>query len=81
MTEATPDPQIVSVPDAAHATLPDVSRRRFLRGAAIAGGGLVATGLAACAPPATDSLWTYAPASSVAPALRVPPPQRQPPRR
>lgn len=69
MTEATPDSQIVSVPDAAHATLPDVSRRRFLRGAAIAGGGLVAAGLAACAPTGANSLWTYAPASSVTPAL------------
>ncbi len=38
---------------------PALSRRGFLRSAALAGGGLVAVGLAACAPAATG--WTYGP--------------------
>jgi FtsP/CotA-like multicopper oxidase with cupredoxin domain len=38
-----------------------LSRRGFLRGAAIAGGGLVAAGIAACAPAGAPT-WTYAPA-------------------
>jgi FtsP/CotA-like multicopper oxidase with cupredoxin domain len=39
---------------------PSLSRRGFLRGAALAGGGLVAVGLAACAPVASAG-WTYGP--------------------
>jgi FtsP/CotA-like multicopper oxidase with cupredoxin domain len=39
----------------------DVSRRGFLRGAVIAGGGLMAAGLAACAPGSNVPTWTYAP--------------------
>jgi FtsP/CotA-like multicopper oxidase with cupredoxin domain len=52
---------------------PALSRRRFLRGAALAGGGLIAAGVAACAPAATAS-WTFGPngvpsaAPSTAPA-------------
>ncbi len=42
-----------------------LSRRGFLRGAAIAGGGLVAATLAACAPGGAPS-WTYGPGSSAA---------------
>ncbi len=38
---------------------PSLSRRGFLRGAALAGGGLVAAGLAACTPAASG--WTYGP--------------------
>ena len=38
-----------------------LSRRGFLRGAAIAGGGLVAATVAACAPGATPESWTYGP--------------------
>ena len=34
---------------------PSLSRRRFLRGAALAGGGLIAAGLAACAPAAAPA--------------------------
>lgn len=53
-----------------------VSRRGFLRGAAIAGGGLLATGVAACAP-GTTANWTFgpsasAPASAAAPSPSVP---------
>jgi FtsP/CotA-like multicopper oxidase with cupredoxin domain len=40
---------------------PSLSRRRFLRGAAIAGGGLIAAGLAACAPAAGAPGWTFGP--------------------
>ena len=36
-----------------------VSRRRFLRGAALTGGGLLAAGIAACAPSAAPASWTY----------------------
>ncbi len=42
-----------------------LSRRGFLRGAAIAGGGLVAGTLASCAPGGAPS-WTYGPGSSAA---------------
>ena len=38
-----------------------LSRRGFLRGAALTGGGLLAAGLAACAPTAAAPNWTYAP--------------------
>jgi FtsP/CotA-like multicopper oxidase with cupredoxin domain len=48
---------------------PSLSRRRFLRGAAIAGGGLIAAGLAACAPAAGAPGWTFGPGiPSTAPA-------------
>ena len=40
---------------------PSLSRRRFLRGAAIAGGGLIAAGIAACAPAAGAPGWTFGP--------------------
>ncbi|MEX1171116.1 MAG: multicopper oxidase domain-containing protein [Chloroflexota bacterium] len=41
---------------------PSLSRRRFLRGAALAGGGLIAAGVAACAPGAgTKASWTLGP--------------------
>lgn len=39
---------------------PSLTRRKFLRGAALAGGGLIAAGVAACAPAATAG-WTYGP--------------------
>ena len=66
--------------------LPDLteswlSRRGFLRGAALAGGGLLAAGLAACAPTATTS-WTYPPPVSgtgaVGSGLPVPAPSAAP---
>ncbi len=38
-----------------------VSRRGFLRSATVAGGGLVALGIAACAPAATSPAWTLGP--------------------
>lgn len=57
----------------AHSAL---SRRGFLRGAAIAGGGLIATGIAACTPGTTAS-WTFGPtvnpAASGAPAAPTSP--------
>jgi len=45
---------------AAAADRPDLSRRRFLRGSALAGSGLLAATLAACAPRATPG-WTFSP--------------------
>ena len=45
--------------------LSDVSRRGFLRGAALAGGGLMAASIAACAPAALPS-WSYNPVASPA---------------
>jgi FtsP/CotA-like multicopper oxidase with cupredoxin domain len=49
-------------PDPLTGDAPSVSRRGFLRGAALAGGGLVAVGVVACAP-ATGSQagWTFGP--------------------
>jgi FtsP/CotA-like multicopper oxidase with cupredoxin domain len=50
-----------------------LSRRGFLRGAAITGGGLLAAGLAACAPTAGAPGWTYPPAApSAAPGAASP---------
>ena len=42
----------------------DLSRRGFLRGAALTGGGIMAATLAACAPPATAPGWTFGPVGS-----------------
>lgn len=56
-------PEPTGSTDASDAPASDaVSRRKFLRGAAIAGGGLVAATVAACAPGAATARWTYAPA-------------------
>jgi FtsP/CotA-like multicopper oxidase with cupredoxin domain len=54
---------------------PSISRRRFLRGAAIAGGGLIAAGVAACTTTAAPS-WTYGPEGvpSAAPGAASPTP-------
>ena len=49
-----------------------LSRRGFLRGAAIAGGGLVAATIASCTPGGAPN-WTYAPGSSQAAAASTPP--------
>jgi FtsP/CotA-like multicopper oxidase with cupredoxin domain len=40
---------------------PSLTRRRFLRGAALAGGGLIAAGVAACAPAVGAPGWTFGP--------------------
>ena len=45
---------------------PNLSRRGFLRGAAITGGGIVAVAIAACAPAATGAGWTFGPPLSAA---------------
>ena len=45
---------------------PNLSRRGFLRGAAITGGGIVAVTIAACAPAATGAGWTFGPPLSPA---------------
>jgi hypothetical protein len=42
-------------------TDPSVTRRRFLRGAAVAGGGLIAAGVAACSPAVRGAGWTLGP--------------------
>ena len=58
-------------------TDPSLSRRRFLRGAAVAGGGLLAAGVAACAPAASGAGWTFGPgtgASTPAPGASSPTP-------
>ena len=66
------------LPDLTESSL---SRRGFLRGAAMAGGGLLAAGLAACAPTAATS-WTYPPPPSgtgaTASGLPVPEPSAAP---
>jgi FtsP/CotA-like multicopper oxidase with cupredoxin domain len=50
-----------------------LSRRGFLRGAAVAGGGLVAASLAACTPGGAPN-WTYAPGASARPGGPSPSP-------
>ena len=50
-----------------------LSRRRFLRNAALTGGGLVAAaGLAACAPASTGAGWTFGPALAAGSAAPAP---------
>ena len=44
----------------------ELSRRGFLRTAALAGGGLMAASLAACAPNASVPAWSYAPGATAA---------------
>jgi FtsP/CotA-like multicopper oxidase with cupredoxin domain len=58
---------------------PSISRRRFLRGAAIAGGGLIAAGVAACTTTAAPG-WTYGPNGipSAAPGAGSPAPSTAP---
>ncbi len=55
---------------------PSLTRRRFLRGAALAGGGLIAAGVAACAPAASQAGWTFGPEGgpSAAPGAASPSP-------
>jgi len=61
----TPDP----TPETPEASALALSRRGFLRTAALTGGGLAAVaGLAACAPAATGAGWTFGPAFSPAPS-------------
>ena len=62
-----PTEPIVEVPveqrvdiDVPSPTIPELTRRGFLRGAALTGGGLMAATLAACAP-ATTPGWTFGP--------------------
>jgi FtsP/CotA-like multicopper oxidase with cupredoxin domain len=45
---------------------PDLSRRGFLRGAVLAGGGVVVASVAACTPAASAPGWTYGPAGGPA---------------
>lgn len=53
----------------------DPSRRRFLTGAVLAGGGLVAASIAACAPAASPPGWTLGPTGSEGPdGSEAPPP-------
>jgi len=59
-TTPTPNDSAISFPDAS------LSRRGFLRGAAVTGGGLVVAGIAACASPAASSTWSKAPLVAVA---------------
>jgi hypothetical protein len=60
-----PDHQVQS--NVAPALSEPLSRRGFLRGAALAGGGLVAVGVAACAPSAGAPTWTFGPPASARP--------------
>jgi FtsP/CotA-like multicopper oxidase with cupredoxin domain len=70
MNEPLPD-SLTTPPSVVSGDVPEpsgLSRRRFLRTAAIAGGGLVAAGVAACAPGSVAPSWTYAPPASGEPA-------------
>jgi hypothetical protein len=77
---ATPAPELQTDPStdpAGEPTSGALSRRGFLTGAVIAGGGLVAATIASCAPAAAPN-WTYGqvvnppPAGSAAPASAIP---------
>ncbi|MGZ6343848.1 MAG: hypothetical protein ACXWOW_00860 [Candidatus Limnocylindrales bacterium] len=57
--------------------VPSLTRRGFLQGAALTGGGLLAAGLAACAP-ATAPAWTYSPVSTPSPGGASPTPLPSP---
>lgn len=62
--------------DAPTPSLPDypaLTRRGFLRGAAVTGGGLLAAGIAACAP-GTAPTWTYPPVVTLPPGAVTPTP-------
>ncbi|HET7182181.1 MAG TPA: multicopper oxidase family protein [Candidatus Limnocylindrales bacterium] len=68
---ADTDTQLSTGADASLAT--DVSRRGFLRGAVIAGGGLMAASLAACTPSSKLPAWTYAPGATPVPGKTAAP--------
>jgi FtsP/CotA-like multicopper oxidase with cupredoxin domain len=72
-TTASPADSPALDADAATTAAPasDLSRRGFLRAAAVTGSGLVALGVAACSPAAAGSSWSYAPRRS-APAAAAP---------
>jgi len=70
VTLPTPDSDELATPDELALT-----RRRFLRNAALTGGGIVAAaGLAACAPAATGAGWTFGPALAAGSASPEPAP-------
>ncbi|HEX5824327.1 MAG TPA: hypothetical protein VFY18_07725, partial [Candidatus Limnocylindrales bacterium] len=63
-SQTSPDPEAADHPGhsgAAPTLTEPLSRRGFLRSAALAGGGLVAVGVAACAPSAGAPTWTFGP--------------------
>jgi len=70
--EAPDPPSAVDPPLGTPPLSAALSRRGFLRGAAIAGGGLVAAGIAACTPAGAPT-WTYGPPGSAAAAASPPP--------
>jgi FtsP/CotA-like multicopper oxidase with cupredoxin domain len=69
--EPAPDPADETAPDPADETAGGLSRRGFLVAAGLAGGGLVAASVAACAPASSPS-WSFGPAASAG-AASVPP--------
>lgn len=64
-TESIPPPADAGPPPPA---TPELSRRGFLRGAALTGGGIVAASIAACAPASAAPGWTFGPALTEPPA-------------
>ena len=78
---STDSPPAITIEEATQpsdlpAQAPDLTRRGFLRAAAVTGTGLVAVGVAACAPAATGGGWSYgpsaAPAGAATPSGAVP---------
>ena len=60
--QAEPDGVVSSIVSESPAE--PLSRRGFLRTAAVAGGGLIVAGVAGCAPSVAAPAWTYRPAAS-----------------
>jgi len=67
---AAPDPATAwdaAAPEQATSLIvPDLTRRGFLRGAALTGGGIMAATIAACAPATPTPGWTYGPVATAA---------------
>jgi len=70
VTETTPQPAPASDTDApvegTTIAMPDLTRRGFLRGAALTGGGIMAATIAACAPATPTPGWTFGPVATAA---------------
>lgn len=79
--DAQPVPQFADAPIPSRvspATAEALTRRGFLRGTALAGGGLLVAGIAACTPSGNGPTWSYAPAVTPGIGAGLPPPSLAP---